>query len=171
METFTIGIVGLGLVGGSLGFDLALWGKKRCIIGYDRVQEVALRAREKGAIEVVAESIEEVAERADLLFIATPVREIPRVFLAARPFLREGVRVLDTGSSKEWVFQEIRPEGLDVEYVGFHPMGGSREGGIDWARPGLFRGMPVLVIPGRIREETRTLLKELGEVIGGRVFF
>ncbi len=171
METFTIGIVGLGLVGGSLGLDLSSWEKKRRIIGYDVSKEAARTAREKGAVDVLGTSIEEVAQEADLLFIATPVREIPRVFRTAWPFLREGTRVLDTGSSKEWIFEEIRPETLNVEYIGFHPMGGSQKGGIEEARAGLFRNLPVLVVPAMLREGTRELLVELGSVIGGRVFF
>lgn len=171
MSGFTIGIVGLGLVGGSLGLDFASWTKRRCTIGYDRDRNVALRAKEKGAVDVLGESIEEVARRADLLFIATPVREIPKVFFAARPFLREGVRVFDTGSSKEWIFEEIHPEQYLVEYIGFHPMGGAEEGGIERARAGLFQNVPILVVPGILREETRVLLWELGETIGGKVFF
>ncbi|MEN3203127.1 MAG: prephenate dehydrogenase/arogenate dehydrogenase family protein [Atribacterota bacterium] len=171
MESFTIGIVGLGLIGGSLGFDLALWKKKRCIIGYDVSWEAAQKAKERGAVDFLGESVGEVAGASDLFFIATPVREIPRVFHEALPFLREGTRVLDTGSSKEWIFETIHLDEKNIEYVGFHPMGGAVKGGIDQARVGLFRGMPVLVVPATIREETRELLFELGEVIGGKVFF
>ncbi|MCS7242362.1 MAG: prephenate dehydrogenase/arogenate dehydrogenase family protein [Candidatus Caldatribacterium sp.] len=171
MGGFTIGIVGLGLIGGSLGLDLALWEKKERIIGYDISQEVARKAKQKGAVDCIGKSIEEVAERSDLLFIATPVREIPRVFHAAWPFLRDGARVFDTGSSKEWIFETIRLGNRNVEYVGFHPMGGAAKGGIDQARAGLFRNMPVLVVPVVVRGETRELLFELGGVIGGKVFF
>ncbi|MEN3183734.1 MAG: prephenate dehydrogenase/arogenate dehydrogenase family protein [Atribacterota bacterium] len=171
MEGFTIGIVGLGLVGGSLGLDLALWGKKRCIIGYDISQEVAWKAKAKGAIDCVGRSIQEVAEASDLFFIATPVREIPQVFQAAWPFLPEGARVLDTGSSKEWIFEAVRPGNRHIEYIGFHPMAGAEKGGIERAQAGLFRNTPILVVPTAIRKETEELLLELGEVIGGRVFF
>lgn len=168
---FTIGIVGLGLVGGSLGLDFSLWPKKKCIVGYDRERKTALLAKEKGAVDDLARSVEEVAREADLLFIATPVREIPKVFSLACPFLREGTKVFDVGSSKEWIFKEIRPEKLDFEYLGFHPMGGAREGGIEWAQSGLFRGMPVLVVPKDLPQETKELVQELGTTIGGRVFF
>lgn len=171
MEGFTIGIVGLGLVGGSLGLDLALWEKKRCIIGYDISQEVAWKAKEKGAVDCIGRSIQEVAEASDLFFIATPVREIPQVFKSAWPFLPEGARVLDTGSSKEWIFETIHPEDRNVEYIGFHPMGGAEKGGIERARAGLFRNAPILVVPAAIRKGTEELLLELGEVVGGKVFF
>lgn len=171
MEGFTVGIIGLGLIGGSLGLDLARWEKKREIIGYDISRETAQKARKRGAVDILTESVEEVAEVSDLLFIATPIREIPQVFRRALPFLREGVRVLDTGSSKEWIFEAIHRDGCPVEYIGFHPMGGAEKGGIDQARAGLFRGMPVLVVPPALREETKGLLFELGEVVGGRVFF
>lgn len=169
--SFTIGIVGLGLIGGSLGLDFSLWLKKRRIIGYDRERRIALLAKEKGAVDDLAQSVEEVAREADLLFIATPIREIPKVFSLACPFLRRGTKVFDVGSSKEWVFEEIRPEELGFEYLGFHPMGGAREGGIERAQPGLFRGMPVLVVPKDLPQETKKLVQELGIAIGGKVFF
>lgn len=171
METFTIGIIGLGLVGGSLGLDFAVWAKKEKIIGYDASEEVAQKAKEKGAVDCLGISAAEVAQESDLIFIATPVRKIPQIFRTIQPFLREGARVFDTGSSKEWIFEEIHPENLDVEYIGFHPMGGAERGGIEGARAGLFRNMPLLIVPGKLRDGTEELLLELGEVIGGKVFF
>ncbi|MGC8778130.1 MAG: prephenate dehydrogenase/arogenate dehydrogenase family protein [Candidatus Caldatribacteriaceae bacterium] len=170
MDKLTIAIIGLGLIGGSIGLELASWSRKKVIRGYDVREEVLSAAQKKGAINVALD-FEETVQGADLIFIATPVRTIPKVFARMRPFLSPGSLILDLGSVKEWVFEEIKRDTLPWEYVGFHPMGGKEKGGIERAEKGLFRGMPVLVSPPSLRETTRDLIVEVAGIIGGRVFF
>lgn len=170
MEQLTISIIGLGLIGGSLGMDLSAWSRKKVIRGYDVSPEVVLRALEKGAIDVALD-FEEVVRGADVVFLATPVRAIPEVFSQMKPFLSPHTLILDVGSVKEWIFAEIQRDGLPWEYIGFHPMGGKEEGGIENAERGLFRGVPVLVSPVSVSEETRELIFEIAGILGGQVFF
>ncbi|MCX7667772.1 MAG: prephenate dehydrogenase/arogenate dehydrogenase family protein [Atribacterota bacterium] len=170
MEKLTISIVGLGLIGGSLGMDLSTWPRKRVIRGYDVKSEALLVAREKGAIDV-ALGFEEAIRGTDLVFLATPVSVIPEVFDRMKPFLSPHTLIRDVGSVKEWVCAEIQRDSVPWEYIGFHPMGGKEEGGIENAERGLFRGVPVLVSPTSMGEKTRELIFEIAEVLGGRVFF
>lgn len=170
MEKLTIAIIGLGLVGGSMGLELSTWSRKKVIRGYDVKKEVLSVARKKGAIDVALD-FEETVRGADLIFIATPVQVIPEVFARMKPLLSPGSLILDLGSVKEWVFEEIKRDVLPWEYVGFHPMGGKERGGIERAEKGLFRGVPVLVSPPSLRETTRDLISEVASIIGGRVFF
>ncbi|MEN3187055.1 MAG: prephenate dehydrogenase/arogenate dehydrogenase family protein [Atribacterota bacterium] len=170
MGTLTISIIGLGLIGGSLGMDLSTWSRKKMIRGYDVKPEVVLVAREKGAIDV-ALSFEEVVKGADVIFLATPVSAIPGIFNRMKPFLSPHTFIFDVASVKEWIFTEIQRDSLPWEYIGFHPMGGKEEGGIQNAARGLFRGVPILVSPVSMREETRALISEIASVLGGQVFF
>ncbi len=170
MEKFTIAIVGLGLIGGSLGFDLSRWSKKAVIRGYDVKEEALSVARKRGAIDL-ALPLEEAVRGADLVFIATPVRAIPQVFSRLRPFLSGDSVVFDLGSVKEWVFRAVSRDTLPWEYVGFHPMGGKEKGGIERAQRGLFTGVPILVSPPHLSERARSLVGEIAEVLGGQVFF
>jgi prephenate dehydrogenase len=170
LEKLTIAIIGLGLIGGSIGLELSTWSRKGVIRGYDVSEEALSLAQKRGAVDI-ALSLEEAVQGANLVFIATPVRAIPEVFRRMKPFLSPGTFIFDLGSVKEWVFEEVKRDTLPWEYVGFHPMGGKERGGIERAEKGLFRDMPVLVSPPSLKESTRELVFEIAGVLGGRVFF
>lgn len=170
MDDLTIAIVGLGLIGGSIGLDLSGWSRKRIIRGYDLCEKTLALACRKGAVDVACD-LEGAVRGADLVFIAVPVRAIPGVFADMRPFLAPGTRIFDTGSVREWVFTEIERDSLPWEYVGFHPMAGKERGGIERATKGLFRGAPLLISPPLLTEGTRALVLEMAQILGSRVFF
>lgn len=170
MERLDIAIVGLGLVGGSLGLDLAGWSRKGIIRGYDRDPAVCSVAQKKGVVDVVFD-FQNTIEGADLIFLATPVRAIPEIFLRMKPFLKKNALIFDLGSVKEWTLQQIGQQISPWEYIGFHPMGGKEQGGIKHAQRGLFQGVPILVVPPHLQDNTRDLVWEIAQVLGGRVFF
>jgi prephenate dehydrogenase len=128
------GIVGTGLIGGSIG--LALRARGWHVTGTDRDEARAARALELGAIDAVG-----VDPDAEVTFIATPVRTIPdavRGALAAGP----GV-VTDVGSVKASVVDAVG----STRFVGGHPMAGSEQEGVDGADPDLFRGAVWVLTP------------------------
>lgn len=148
-----IGIIGLGLVGSSIGMGLRKWanadGKPKVeVVGFDI--DVANERYAKGklsAVDRTVGSLPAIAEACDLLVIATPVRAMRDVFEIIAPHVREGATITDAGSTKaavlEWARELLPPT---VSFVGGHPMAGNTRG-IEGASAELFAGATWVVIP------------------------
>ena len=134
-----ITIIGVGLIGGSLG--LALKEKKPSfkIVGIDK-SEIIRKAITRGAIDEGTVNLEEGIKEADIVIIATPVKTILSLLPQINTFLKKGCLVTDTGSTKVKIIKkanQILPQ--DVHFIGCHPMAGSEKYGIDSADPHLFQ--------------------------------
>ena len=145
----TVGIVGLGLIGGSMGLALKRAKLKDAeVIGFDRDAEVEVRAHKYGAVDRIARSLEELAAESAIIVIATPIISVEKVFRAIAPHLQRGAVVTDTASTKGAVVRwarEILPPG--VHFVGGHPMAGKEKSGPQAAEATLFDGRPYVVVP------------------------
>lgn len=148
-----IGIIGLGLIGSSVGMGLRKWagaeGKQKIeVVGFDI--DIANERYAKGklaAVDRTIGSLPAIAEACDLLIIATPVRAMRDVFTIIAPHVREGATITDTGSTKaavlEWARDLLPPT---VSFVGGHPMAGNTRG-VEGASAELFTGATWVVIP------------------------
>jgi prephenate dehydrogenase len=142
-------IVGLGLIGGSIG--LALRKGKRPgweIVGYSRRRETVVRALSLGAVDRSAANLKDAVKEADVVIIATPVLAIKEILSTMAPHLPSGCVVTDTASTKVLVMrwaEEILPPSVD--YVGGHPMAGKETYGIRAAQAELFRGCTYCLTP------------------------
>lgn len=147
MERITI--VGLGLIGGSLGLALKAARLKNVeIVGHDRDAEVAARARKRGAIDQSEWNLISAVRTADMVIIATPVQGVREVFTQVAQHLPQGCIVTDTASTKAEVMawaEEILPE--HVSFVGGHPMAGKETTGIDAAEATLFQNCMYCLMP------------------------
>jgi prephenate dehydrogenase len=144
-----LAIVGLGLIGGSLGLALKRADLKNLeIVGFDLEWGVGGQARRKGVIDVESRSLAGVGEGAAIVVIATPISEIKRVFEEIGPGLADGAVVTDTASTKGEVMRwakELLPG--RVNFVGGHPIAGKEKAGLDEADASLFQGRAWAVIP------------------------
>lgn len=166
-----VAVIGLGLMGGSLALALKKSRKTGLVTGYDTSEEVSREARKLGVADHVAGSAIEAASGAGLLFLATPTGSIPGCFMEVRDVLAPRAIVTDTGSAKMKVTAAIEsslPPG--IRYVGGHPMTGSEQSGVQWARPDLYRQAFYILTPtGRTDAEAFQLLHGLLTDIGARV--
>src|SRR5215208_1195010 len=124
-------IIGLGLIGGSIGLALKRAEPERTeVVGYDSDYEVMQRARAAQAVDATAPSLEQAVEDATLVIVATPITAVPKVFDAIAPHLRRGCVVTDTCSTKasvmRWAEDRLPP---GVHFVGGHPMAGKEQSG------------------------------------------
>lgn len=141
-----IAIIGCGLIGGSMGLALKKNHFPDQIFGIDR-QEVIEKALAYGAIDKGSKHIEEGLNHADMVILATPVKEIIRMFTEIKPFLSKQCLVTDTGSTKTDILTEARKVFThDFDFIGGHPMAGLEKGGIEYAQSDLFSGKPYLVV-------------------------
>lgn len=137
-------IVGLGLIGGSLGLALrqsTLGGTPPVVTGWDRAAQTIAAAQTIGAIDRGATTLAEAVREAALVIVATPVLAVRAIFEVLAPQLAPGTIVTDVASTKVQVLQwarELLPPG--VAFVGGHPMAGSEQHGIASARADLLRG-------------------------------
>ena len=164
-----VSIVGLGLIGGSLGLAL-----KRSldveITGFSRRPETIARAIELGAIDKGAEDLTSAVKGSDLVVIATPVLAIRGVLEGMAPALAGGCVVTDVGSSKVLVMQwaeESLPQA--VSFVGGHPMAGKETSGVEEADPELLAGCAYCLTPGRsATAEAVSQVEGMARSIGAR---
>ncbi len=148
-ERKRITIIGLGLIGGSLGLAIKAARLPEVeVVGHSRRRESANKARKIGAIDRAEHNLPRAVERAGIVIIATPILAIREVMEQIAPHLPEGCVVTDTGSTKErimeWAAQLLPPS---VSFVGGHPMAGKETQGIDNAEEGLFRQRPYCICP------------------------
>jgi len=140
-----IGIVGLGLIGGSIALKAREVWPTALVIAVDHkdVLETAMRLH---ALDVAADDLIVLAE-ADLVILAAPVMQN----LALLDQLDENVRgaavITDTGSTKRTIVEAGRRLAPRFTFVGGHPLGGAAVSGLEHARPDLFEGRPWLFTP------------------------
>jgi prephenate dehydrogenase len=144
-----VAIIGLGLIGGSIGLALKRAGLKDVrIAGNARTRDTLQRAKRLGAIDEDCSTPAEAAKDARLVIIACPILATKPVLKEIAPVVAEGAVVTDAGSTKGNVMRwarEILPE--RAFFVGGHPMAGKESSGIDAAEADLFRDKTWVVVP------------------------
>jgi prephenate dehydrogenase len=161
----TVAIIGLGLMGGSLG--RALDGHCARRIGADRDAATAARALQLGAVDEVAGDAEACASHADLLVLAMPVGQVIEDAPALAAQLPAGAVLTDLGSTKAAVCGTFDQLPGHVAAVGGHPMCGRAGGGIDAADGELFRGARWVVCPtARTTPDAQQLVEALARAVG-----
>ncbi len=137
-----IGIVGLGLIGGSLGLDLRAAGYQ--VLGVSRQDKVCRDAIARGVVDDAAVDMALLAA-ADVVFVCTPISAIASTVQQLIPHLSADAIITDVGSVKKSVVEAITP--LWANFVGGHPMAGTAESGLEAAVQNLFVGKAYVLTP------------------------
>lgn len=140
-----ITIIGLGLIGGSLG--LALRDPTLDIIGWDTSRNSVSRALKMGAIDADGKTLAASVESSDLVVLATPLLALPEVMKEMASALPPDATVTDTGSTKGVVMDWAETYLPGINFVGGHPMAGKEVPGVDNAEANLFKGATYCVCP------------------------
>ena len=141
-------IVGLGLMGGSLGLALKRRRVAGCVVGLSRSRTTIREALRRRAIDCGTTDAREALAQADLVVLATPVDTLVAQARRLAAFMRRGSVLTDVGSVKGQIVSAIErllPPG--VAFVGSHPLCGSEQQGIRAARADLFDGSVCVVTP------------------------
>jgi prephenate dehydrogenase len=148
MTPTRLSIIGVGLLGGSIGLAVKAAGMACRIVGYGHRAETVRRALEVGAIDESASSSNEAARDADLVILCTPVGLFDRIMDEIAPALTDSAVVTDVGSTKRSVLKLATEKLLHpAQFVGSHPMAGSEKRGVEFARADLFQGARCIVTP------------------------
>jgi prephenate dehydrogenase len=160
-----VGVVGLGLIGGSMAKAYQSAGHE--VAGFDRDEAVLGFAQLDGAVSRVLD--EAVLAECELLIVAINPRDAVAYLEAVAPNIRKGTVVMDCCGVKRFVCSHCFPlaERYGFTFVGGHPMAGSHKAGFKNSRDNFFHGAPMIIVPpvyddvslyGRIEE----LLKPAG---------
>jgi prephenate dehydrogenase len=168
-----VAIVGLGLIGGSLGLALRQTRVAEQVAGYDLGQGVSEQARRIGAIDQPYSTLADAVRGAELIILATPVGAMRALLQSLATIAPPGVVITDVASTKSQVISWAE-EFLagNVYFVGGHPMAGREVSGVAAADPALFRDRIYCLTP--TKKTSPVALNKVSvmiETIGGRVRF
>ena len=168
-----VAIIGLGLIGTSLGMALKKAGAEVQITGHDKSGSSSSQASKMGAVDKTEWNLIRAVEGASVVIIATPVKTIGEVMQQIASVLEEGCIVTDTGSTKASVLQwaeEYLPR--TVSFVGGHPMAGKEISGPSGAEADLFRDVPYCILPGKHAERGAVdAIVNMVEMTGAKPYF
>ena len=137
-----IGIVGLGLIGGSLGIDLRSQG--HYVIGISRQNSTCQIALDRGIADKASNKFEALSD-AEVVIVCTPIAAIASTIEQIIPHINTDTIITDVGSVKYPVVQSCSQ--LWSNFIGGHPMAGTVESGINAALPNLFTGAAYVFTP------------------------
>ena len=144
----TMAIIGVGLIGGSLGlcFKKKL-GDEIFITGLCRTEKSMQNALELGAVDFASSDIQKVVENAEIIFLSPPVLQIVPMVKKILPFLKPETILTDAGSTKKYIFDELKkilPP--NIYYIAGHPMTGREKSGVTAANADLFKNKVYVII-------------------------
>jgi len=164
-----IGIVGLGLMGGSLALDLRRRGVATKILGSDQNPEHQKAAKELGLVDEVVD-LETIKRDADVIFLAIPVEAI----ISLLPRLTDidpKTTVIDLGSTKKRIVEACPPT-IRKNFVAAHPMTGTEHSGPKAAVEGLYEGkIVVLCDVEHSGEEHKKRAEEIFKALGMQIVY
>jgi prephenate dehydrogenase len=162
-------IVGLGLMGGSLGLALREGGVVRRVVGVARRPETIAQALELGVVDAGTLDLVEGVKGSDIVVLATPVRTIVKQVGQVALHMRPGAVLTDLGSTKVTVTRAMAGLPAGIEPVGGHPMCGKEVTGIEAAEAGLYHGATWVLTPlERTAPDAVELMSRLVEAVGAR---
>ena len=164
-------IVGLGLIGGSIGLAIKRSNISNQITGYARSNSTLERATELDLVDSVKHNLKDAVNNSDLVILATPLSTFRELVEEMSPFLKKGCIITDTGSAKLTVIEDLKdilPNG--VEFVPGHPIAGTEESGPDAGFAELFDNRWCILTPTEDNSSNAVdLVKDFWESIGSKV--
>jgi len=164
-------LVGVGLLGGSLGLALRQKRLARTVVGFVRRKASVSECRHAGAVDRATLDLRKAVEQADLVILCTPIAQMLALTRQLLPQLKHGAIVTDVGSVKRGVVRALEPLVAKAggRFVGSHPMAGSEKAGVRAARADLFKSAICVVTPTtKSNKAAVQQVEQLWRAVGGR---
>ena len=152
-EWDTVAILGVGLIGGSIGLGLLERGLARRVVGIGRRPASLRAARRRGAATETTTDVARGVAEASLVIVCTPVDHVAEHVAQIRRHCLPEALVTDVASTKATIVAAIAADDAVTDperrglFVGSHPLAGSEKTGVRFAEPDLFAGRAVVVTP------------------------
>ena len=170
MKISRVAIIGLGLIGGSVGLSVREMLPDVATTGWDADADVRARAAERGLAGIICDSVAEAVREADLVILCVPVGAMGYAAEAIAPHIRPGTIVSDVGSSKRSVGEALAAALPEAVVIPAHPVAGTENSGPEAGFATLFRHRWCIVTP---RDDTPpdalAALTEFWEGLGATV--
>lgn len=144
-----ITLVGVGLLGGSLGLAIRKQNLARRVVGFVRRPESVGECEKAGVVDKAELDVLRAVEGSDLVILCTPIAQMRDLVVKMRPALKKGILITDVGSVKGKVIADL--ESLVAEtgacFIGSHPMAGTEKTGVSGAKVDLFANAVCVVTP------------------------
>jgi prephenate dehydrogenase len=167
----TVAIIGVGLIGGSIGLALRRRDLARQVVGIGRRRTSLDAARRKEAVTATTMDIAKGVSQAELVVVCTPVGRIVEHAREAARHCPPGILITDAGSTKAEIVSQLDGDlGRGVRFLGSHPLAGGEKKGPAQAEEDLFEGRIVILTPGPAsRAEDRDTLAQFWKKLGAEV--
>ncbi len=143
----SITVVGVGLLGGSLGLAVKAVDPAVRVTGVVRRPESVDEALAAGVVDAATLDLSAAVAGADLVVLCAPVGQFRALLAAVRPALKPGALVTDVGSTKAEVVRLAERALPDGVFVGSHPMAGGERSGVAYSRDDLYTNHTCILTP------------------------
>ena len=144
----SLAIVGVGLIGGSVGLAAKARTATRHVVGIGRNPDTLAKAKSLGVIDEFTTDLAAGVRAADIVVFCSPVDQIARQAIEAAPHAKQGALFTDAGSTKANIVRDLEAKlPANVRFVGAHPLAGSEKQGAEHARADLFEGRVCVLTP------------------------
>lgn len=170
MSISRMAIIGLGLLGGSVGLAIREMLPECETTGFDCDSAVRERARERGLVESVCETAQEAVRDAELVILCVPVGAMEAAAVDLSPALADGAIVSDVGSSKKTVGETLRAVLPRAIVIPAHPVAGTERSGPDAGFASLFHNRWCILTPDQdVPQESVERLSDFWAALGAKV--
>jgi len=170
MSFRAVAIIGLGLLGGSVGLALGQHLPDLATTGFDADPATRARAAERGLTGKVCDTIADAVREADLVILCVPVGAMGAVAAEVAPHLKPGAVVSDVGSSKQFVAEALAAALPGVAVIPAHPVAGTERSGPDAGFASLFHNRWCIITPPAGADPAQVqALSDLWQALGAKV--
>jgi prephenate dehydrogenase len=166
-----VAIMGVGLIGGSIGMAIKKKRIARRVVGFSRRQKTIKEALKLRAIDSGTLSLRKALKDSDLIILATPVNTIIKLSRSLVKIAEKKSIITDVGSCKSEIvssFERILPK--DIEFVGAHPLAGSERKGVNFGSPDMFENTLCILTPThKTNKKAFNKIKKFWQSLGAQV--
>ncbi len=172
VEFQKIAIIGVGLLGGSIGLAVKQRKLAAKIVGYVRRTSSIEECEKIGAVDHATRDLSRVVENADLIILCSPLSQMRELAEQMLPALKPGAFVTDVGSVKSSVIHELEPifASGNSFFIGSHPMAGGEKIGVSAAKADLFENAVCVITPtAQSNAQALAVVENFWKALGARV--
>ncbi len=170
MSFGSVAIVGLGLLGGSVGLALGQHLPQVATTGFDADPATRARAAQRGLVGQVCDTLADTVGNADLVILCVPVGAMGAVAAQIAPHLKPSAVVSDVGSSKQFVAEALAAALPGMAVIPAHPVAGTERSGPDAGFAALFHNRWCIITPPEGADPAQVqALSDLWEALGAKV--
>lgn len=149
-DQFTVGFIGLGLIGGSIAKALKYYYPNVTILAHTRSRETSDYALSEHIIDKACPSLDASWTACDYIFLCAPVEANAAYLKELKPLLKEQCILTDVGSTKTDIHEHVKELELEHCFIGGHPMAGSEKTGIRNSKRHLIENAYYIVTPSKL---------------------